>query len=703
MTTNPDVPISVEEAILRVLMHSSALGCESLPLSPALLGRIAGEDVVAKENFPPFAASIMDGFAVVGPLQPGTYPIMESIHAGATPQLILAPESVSYITTGAALPPGASAVVKVEDTETMPGTKEVKIKVPVADGQHIRQIGSDVACGETVIRKGQVLGPYELGVLATTGFPVVKVFRKPIVGVMSTGNELVDSCATPTGSQVRDCNRLSLISSCHELGQEVIDLGIVSDSKEELHRRLLEAAKHCDIVVSSGGVSMGAADFVKPLLREIGTVHFAKLNMKPGKPTTFASFEHADGSARKKTLFFGLPGNPVSCLVTKSLFVDTAVKRLQGLDSEACLHPQLTVSLAGGSIKLDPERPEYHRAILVNSVDGSGRVLAYSTGNQRSSRILSMLSANALLFLPKGPGVIAEGTVVQALLIRPLTAALKAQSVHARAALLDFADEEEVQQRTTSTTNPSTTSSSALPLHGADYVSFPRKQDAPVAVVAAAATAITAAAASVLDTDAQGDQSDWRNIRVGLLTISDRAHKGVYDDASGPEMARLLKEMSAASDFSLNMLIRATAVVPDERGAIERVVSQWSDPSSSEAVDLILTSGGTGFGVRDLTPEAIKPLLHREAPGVAQALLNEGLKHTPLAVLSRPVVGTRFATFICTLPGSVKAVRENIVVLKTLLPRIMELIKEGECSGHPPPSTNPDPSSNPSSNHPVLK
>ena len=503
---NIDIPISVEEAIRRVLVFSEPMGCELLPLSSELLGRTAGEDVVATESFPPFAASIMDGYAVVGPIGKGTYLVAESIHAGATPHVDLTSGHVAYITTGAALPNGATAVVKVEDTER--SGDFVTINVSVAEGVNVRQIGSDIALGETIIRKGQVLGPYELGVLATTGFTKVNCYRKPVIGVMSTGNELVDLCETPVGSQVRDCNRLSLIASCIERGQEVVDLGIVSDSKEGLRARLLEAAERCDIVISSGGVSMGAADFVKPLLKEIGTMHFAKLNMKPGKPTTFASFCGATG---KKTLFFGLPGNPVSCLVTKALFVDTAAKRLQGLDSEAALHPQLTVTLAGSSIKLDPERPEYHRAILIANEDGSGRVQAYSTGNQRSSRLLSMLSANSLLFLPKGPGTVEVGTTLQALLIRPLTAAPKTRSVHSSAALLDFADAEELVP------NAGEMQSSA-----SDYVSFPRKGASATPSSPAPLLPAAVIATSVVESDALGDQSDWRNIRVGLLTISDR-------------------------------------------------------------------------------------------------------------------------------------------------------------------------------------
>jgi len=161
-------------------------------------------------------------------------------------------------------------------------------------------------------------------------------------------------------------------------------------------------------------------------------------------------------------------------------------------------------------------------------------------------------------------------------------------------------------------------------------------------------------------------------MRVGLLTISDRAAAGTYSDASGPEMAKLLLNMQ----WPLVPTIVQTAVVPDEPQLIRQKMMEWIDSGS---VDLLLTSGGTGFGLRDCTPEAIRPMLHREAPGVAQALLNEGLKHTPLAVLSRPVAGTRGACFVATLPGSVKAVRENIQALQPLLPRIMELLIQNTC------------------------
>jgi gephyrin len=186
---------------------------------------------------------------------------------------------------------------------------------------------------------------------------------------------------------------------------------------------------------------------------------------------------------------------------------------------------------------------------------------------------------------------------------------------------------------------------------------------------------------------------------VALLTVSDRAFQGIYADESGPQMAECLQALAAWTPgehaFGKNMgkvgrtqlkpVIVHSAVVPDDQQLIRDKIIEWTDGGSSgcgdseRGVDLILTSGGTGFGTRDVTPEAVRVLLHREAPGVAQALLNEGLKHTPLAVLSRPVVGTRGRALICTLPGSTKAIRENMVALQPLLPRIMELLMKGSC------------------------
>jgi len=675
------------------------------------VGHRVSEEIRAVDPFPPFPASMMDGYAVCAPIEAGVYEVLASrIHAGddvsssstspsSSSPAVLQPNQVAYITTGAMLPPGANAVVKIEDTESPGlngggGAREkgdafgkvetaVNIKVSVSkEGVNVRQIGSDMQVGELLLQTGQVIGPAEVGLLATVGVTHVPCYGKPIVGVLSTGNELVDPWQAPHGSQIRDSNRAALMAAFIEEGYTCIDLGIVKDAASELRARLQDAASRCDVVITSGGVSMGDADLVKPMLEELGEIHFGRINMKPGKPTTFATIvrnqaaKKASGKAvggggrqqQQNVLFFGLPGNPVSCLVTKALFVDPAMRRLQGASSTQCLHTQLEATVVGEApLALDPERPEYHRAILTfDAADGS-KALVKSTGFQRSSRLLSMGSSNALIYLPQGTGSVQVGARVSVLLSRPLIAPPTngAISLHQAAALLD--------ESSSSSSSSSSGSGSGSGSSGGDgggnlYESFSSvmSKQHPSSAIAAASEA------------AAGTSSKKKAImRVALLTISDRASSGVYADESGPEMARLLLAMHNDPDWALQVDIVKAFIVPDEPALIRKFIVEWVD---NKLVDLLLTSGGTGFGPRDLTPEAIRPLLHREAPGIAQALINEGLKHTPLAVLSRPVAGTRHETLICTLPGSVKAVRENIAALKVLLPRIIELLQEGTCT-----------------------
>jgi gephyrin len=488
----------------------------------------------------------------------------------------------------------------------------VRIQVRVDEGTNVRAIGCDIQTNELILKKKQIIRSAEIGLLATVGVTKVKCYSKPIIGILSTGNELVDIDMTPNPgtSQIRDSNRISLSTAFRADGYHCIDLGIVRDVKADLQSKLLHAATQCDVVVTSGGVSMGDADFVKPLLESLGTVHFGRLNMKPGKPTTFASIIQNS----KKTLFFGLPGNPVSCLVTKALMIDPALRRMQGLDSAACMHIQVPVKISS-NLKLDHERPEYHRAIVSLDQSGAGLV-AVSTGNQASSRLMSLCSSNALLCLPQQQGILPAGSVVQALLTGPITTPSPLTCYHKAAASLDYP---------------------------ADHKSVKVVTKVPM--------------------------------RVGILTISDRASQGVYHDESGPEIAKILAAMSS-SDWQIDATVATTKIVPDDVAMIQSTLVEWAD---SNQLDVILTNGGTGFGIRDLTPEAVKGVLHREAPALAQALINEGLKHTPLAVLSRPVAGTRNSTLICTLPGSVKAIRENMVALRPLLPRIVELLINQEC------------------------
>ena len=597
-----------------------------LPLQPELvsvaqsLSRVAAEVVLAPEPFPPFPAAIMDGYAVAAPLAPGQYAISSKALAGGA-SAPLSPGSVAYITTGAPMPPGSNAVVKFEDTRGvlgMPEDEAVEILVRAEPGMNVRAAGSDISSGDPVIAIGSRITPVEIGLLATFGVQQLHCARRPVVGVLSTGDELVECDRAPGPGQIRDSNRPTLLAALRAEGLEVRDFGIVGDNSELIRETLTRAAAETDVFISSGGVSMGQADLVKPLLSELGTLHFGRLNMKPGKPTTFATLRKPSGSGA--CLYFGLPGNPVSCVVCKQLLVDPAIRRLQGLPLELCLPPRMRVRTLS-PVQQDPERPEFHRVTCSFSLD-KGELTAQSTGTQRSSRLLSLASANALMLVPAGHGVLPAGSSLVAYGTAPLVELPESSDLGAAlGAYLDcFAGRRKRSGR-----------SRASFLGGRSYC-----------------------------------------MRVALLTVSDRASAGQYADLSGPEMRSQLLQMTQEEAWpsSLTFSVVASDVVPDEPSLIQQRVCEWCDGIA----DVVLTSGGTGFGPRDFTPEAVRPLLHKEAPGVAHALIQEGLKHTSLAVLSRPVAGTRNSTFICTLPGSVKAVQENMAALRPLLPRILELL-----------------------------
>ncbi|KAG5179608.1 MoeA N-terminal region-domain-containing protein [Tribonema minus] len=601
--------ISVDEAIAMVLEEAEALPPVTMPLADVPMGSTLSADAVAPDPLPPFPASIMDGYAVVAADTAEAsanggcvLEVVARITAGVDAAAItVGPGQCAYITTGAKLPKGADAVVKVEDTQAMAGDaslmdadeKTVRILKGVAAGTSIRPIGSDIAQGEVVLTAGTRVTPAEVGLLATCGIATVTITPLPVVGIMSTGDELVEPGESISGGMIRDSNRATLLAFVKAQGATAVDLGIVRDVAGGLEEALKDALQRCDVVVTSGGVSMGEADLIKPLLEQMGTLHFGRICMKPGKPTTFATVPG------EKKLVLAMPGNPVSCLVTSHLFCAPAMRRLSGQARHLCMHSQVQVVLAE-TLKLDPERPEYHRAVVTWD-SSQNALLANSTGPQASCRLLSMRGSNALLCLPAASGVAAAGSLVTALLIGDIPPpSAPARCFHARAAGASAAEAQH---------------GSHDHAHGASGVR----------------TVMT----------------------VALLTVSDRASQGVYEDLSGPAMAKCL----TAED-------------------IQACIMEWCDVAK---VDLILTSGGTGFGRRDLTPEAIAPLLQRHAPGIVHAIYQAGLKHTPLAVLSRPVAGTRGNTLVVTLPGSVKAVNENMTALVPLLPRIVNLLQGNEC------------------------
>jgi gephyrin len=286
---------------------------------------------------------------------------------------------------------------------------------------NIRQIGSDITKGEEIVGIGQTIEPAEIGLMACAGVINVMCIRKPIIGVMSTGDELVEYHQSPQESQIRDSNRPAIIASLERDGYLVRDFGIVYDMELRLEQQILNAVSECDVLITSGGVSMGDADLVKPLLAKLGTIHFGRLNMKPGKPTTFATIKSPD--VKRNIMCFGLPGNPVSCLVTKALLIEPCLKRLQGLSMDRCISPQISVRI-DSDLKLDLERPEYHRARINTWGMCNGSIpTASSTGDQKSSRLLSLRASNALLCLPQGSvskSKIFTGEIVTALITGPL-------------------------------------------------------------------------------------------------------------------------------------------------------------------------------------------------------------------------------------------------------------------------------------------
>ncbi|XP_068505226.1 gephyrin b isoform X2 [Syngnathus scovelli] len=399
---------SMDKAFITVLEMTAVLGTEIINYRDGM-GRVLAQDVYAKDNLPPFPASVKDGYAVRAADGPGDRFIIGESQAGEQPTHTVMPGQVMRVTTGAPIPCGADAVVQVEDTELLresedfvfQGTEELEVRILVQarPGQDIRPIGHDIKRGECVLAKGTHMGPSEIGLLATVGVTEVEVQKFPVVAVMSTGNEFsfLTQLLNPEDDlhpgKIRDSNRSTLLATIQEHGYPTINLGIVGDNPDDLLNALNEGISRADVIITSGGVSMGEKDYLKQVL-DIdlhAQIHFGRVFMKPGLPTTFATLD-IDG-ARK--LIFALPGNPVSAVVTCNLFVIPALRKMQGI-----LDPRPTIIKARLScdVKLDP-RPEYHRCILTWHHQ-EPLPWAQSTGNQVSSRLMSMRSANGLLMLP---------------------------------------------------------------------------------------------------------------------------------------------------------------------------------------------------------------------------------------------------------------------------------------------------------------
>jgi molybdenum cofactor synthesis domain-containing protein len=392
-----------DEALASVLAHAKPLATEAVPIAEAAW-RVLAADLIATEDHPPFAAATMDGFAVVAADSSPWREVIGQQMAGYVAAVEVTDGTAVRITTGAPLPPGADAVVRVEATE--PADDHVVIhQERVTAGENVRPIGADLRRGDRVLVAGTLLGPAEIGLVAGLGVNPVTVRRRPRASVLSTGDELVEP-GDPVGpGQIRDSNRFSLVAALRAEGAEIVWSGKAPDERQALRELLVERIADSDIVVTSGGVSMGELDLIKALLGELAEVHFRRVFMKPGKPLNFAT--------AGDVLVFGVPGNPVSALASFELFIRPALAVLGGRrDAD---RPRVPATLTHDTPPTD--RIEYQRATVRVAADG--RLAATTTGGQSSSRLASFVGANALLVIPPRATPYLAGEQVDAILLAP--------------------------------------------------------------------------------------------------------------------------------------------------------------------------------------------------------------------------------------------------------------------------------------------
>ncbi len=376
-------------------------GSESLPLFQAL-DRVLAEDVTSPMDVPAFANSAMDGYALRGDDLPHEGALELTVVGKALaghpyPGRIGAGEAVR-IMTGAPLPEGADTVIMQERVEPLPGGR-IRIQPGHQKGENVRHAGEDIGRGSVVLPAGRRLIPADLGLLASLGIAEVRCRRRPRVVIFSTGDELRPPGVPLGPGQIYDSNRPTLRALLQRLGMEVLDMGRLGDDPATLRRAFQEAAAMGDALITSGGVSVGEADYVKGILEELGEVHFWKMAMKPGRPLAFGHLGQA--------AFFGLPGNPVSVVATFYQFVAPALRRLAG---ERPRQPLTLRAVALERLKKRPGRVDFQRGIL--EIDENGRIGVRSTGNQGSHVLSSMSRADCFIVLESERATVEPGEEV---------------------------------------------------------------------------------------------------------------------------------------------------------------------------------------------------------------------------------------------------------------------------------------------------
>ena len=410
--------LNVDEALKQILVTIQPLSEESVGLAGAL-GRIIAQDVIASSNLPPFANSSMDGFAIraadivdANPQNPVALQVVMDIPAGSAPTGQINAGEAARIMTGAPLPQGADSVIPVENTDAQwtPGSDiapatRVSVNRSVKPGDYVRLAGEDIRNGERIIQHGTTLRPAEIGLLAAVGQHSVKVVRQPRVGIVSTGDELFDIDEDLTPGKIRDSNSYTLAALVTVNGGIPIRIPTARDTLEDVRKRFKEAlAQKPDLILSSAGVSVGAFDVVRTVIDELGKVDFWRINLRPGKPLAFGQVGGVP--------FFGLPGNPVSAMVTFDVFVrPTLLKLGQRPDQTTTLNATITEDIHSDG------RRSYIRVTLKHEDTGW---VARTTGTQSSGALSSMMLADGLMIIPEDVQFLPAGSSLSIRLLRDL-------------------------------------------------------------------------------------------------------------------------------------------------------------------------------------------------------------------------------------------------------------------------------------------